>query len=444
MSLLLRTEDWVSGSRKYAWYREFGAWASRSPEQIRAMQQEKLMKLLQHAYRHIPWYRRAFEQAGILPERIRSLEDLPLLPALVRDDIRDHIQDLVLPDFKGKVFKSSSSGTTGIPIAYYHDTDALSAGVAAIHQLMRMCGFRIGARNVHVWGNMASIAHWRRPSSQLKQKLYRKMNIAAPLLNDPANVPGIVEQIRRFAPQVIDGYPSGIEVIAQYLQAEDIRIPSLQLVVTTGENLDHSRQQLMEQVMAPVADLYGSSEINGVAVRPPNMQRYYIFEPHVVVETVPVAGQNMQEILVTDLDNFYMPMIRYKVGDMIDAIHPGEAGNPFPFSYFTEVYGRSSDHVVLPGGVKLFPVNIFGGTLYRKYPQITRHQVVWNGEYLRFIFEANEAPDKAALEADIRASLQEYRVAHRVEYTKRLLPGKNGKYQYFVNDHESAVHSQRT
>jgi phenylacetate-CoA ligase len=438
MPLLFRLEDWISGTRKHACYRALGSWVGKSPAQIRAIQEEKLRKLARHAYQHIPWYRQAFEQAGLTPAHIRSGEDLPALPILSRDDIRDNLQVLMQPNFSGKVVKSSSSGTTGIPIVYYHDMNALSAGVAAIHRLYDMCGFPIGARNVHVWGNMASIQRWRTLSSQFKQLVYRKKNVAAPLLNDPANIPRIVRQIQRFKPRVIDGYSNSLYVIAQYLRQNDLRIPSLRLVVSTGENLDPHQQQLIEQVMAPVADLYGCSEVNGVAIRPPHVDRYYIFEPHVLVETQPVPGQKMREILVTDLDNYFMPLIRYKIGDMIDDIQPARDDAPFPFAFFTKLYGRSTDHVALPGGVKLFPVNIFGGTLYRKYPQITRHQVIWNKRRLRFVFETQQPLEKSALEADIKASLREYQIDYQIEYTSKLPPGKNGKHQYFVREDESA------
>lgn len=432
MPLSLQLEDWIRGSRKNAYFRSFSPWLHASPEQVQAMQLEKLQKLLQHASRHIPWYRDRFDRAGLGPQDIRRKEDLAQLPVLTRDDIREQAAQMVWPGYKGKVLKSSSSGTTGIPITYYQDLNAMSAGSSAGVQMLHMCGFRPGMPNVHVWGNMASITHWNSPASRLKQKVYRRKNIAATLLNDPANVPEVVRQIQRFKPRSIDGYANSLFVIAQYLQAHGMRIPSLQVAFTTAENLEPHQAELIGKTLAPVSDIYGCSEINGIAVRPANDSRYYIFQPHVIVETMPVPGEPMQEILVTDLDNYYMPLIRYKIGDLIDQVHPGETGNPFPFSFFTKVYGRSSDHVVLSNGVKLFPVNIFGGTLYRKYPQVTRHRVTWNQQYLQFEFEANEPFDRNALEADIRTSLAGYPVDFKVRYTNRLLPGKSGKYQYFI------------
>ncbi|MBK6620313.1 MAG: phenylacetate--CoA ligase family protein [Saprospirales bacterium] len=438
MPLSLQIEDWVRGSHKNAFYHSYGPWTGMTPTQVRAKQLEKLQKLLHHAYEHIPWYKNVFREAGISPRDIRSQVDLQQLPALSRDDIRDRVADMTLPNFGGKVLKSSSSGTTGIPITYYQDMKAMSAGSSAGFHLLRMGGYRFGMSNVHVWGNMASIQHWSSLSSQLKQRVYRRKNIAATLLNDPANIPDVVKQIQDFKPDMIDGYANSLYVIAQYLQTHNLRIPSIKVAFTTAENLEPHQQELIGKALGPVSDLYGCSEINGIGVRPPGEKHYYIFEPHVVVETQALPGQDMQEILVTDLDNYYMPMIRYKIGDLIDVVHPGEEGNAFPFSYFNKVFGRSSDHVVLPNGVKLFPVNIFGGTLYRKYPQITRHRVTWNEQYLRFEFEVNQPFPKEALEADIKTSLAEYRVDYRVEYTPHLLPGKSGKYNYFVK--ESAKH----
>jgi len=432
MPLPLQIEDWVRGSRKNNFYNSYHTWLRLFPEEIRSRQLEKLQKLVQHAYRHIPWYRNVFDQAGLKPQDIRSQDDLRNLPPLTREAIRDQAGQMIWPGFKGKVLKGSSSGTTGIPITYYQDMNAMSAGTAAGVYMEQMCGLIPGMRNVHVWGNKESIQQWNTLNSWLKQKVNHRKNIAATLLNDPANIPDVVRQIRQFRPQSIDGYPNSLFAIAQYLHTHKIRIPSLRLAFTTAENLEPHHEELIEQTLAPVSDMYGCSEINGIAIRPATEKRYYIFEPHVIVETVPLPGQPMQEILVTDLDNYYMPLIRYKIGDLIDGVRPGSAGNPFPFAYFTKIYGRSSDRVVLPNGLVLFPVNIFGGTLYRKYPQITRHRVTWNKQFLKFEFEANGSLNREALEADVKRSLTGYPIAFQVHYTHQLLPVKSGKYQYFV------------
>ncbi len=429
--ILLYLEDFFKKSKIENYYSRFSSYCKSDPDEIRVLQKEKLKLLINHSYSNIGWYRGKMQEAGINPYDINSLKDFAYLPVLTRDDIRDYSDQMRLLRYRGKIFKASSSGTTGIPIKYYQDVNALSAGVAAGHILMGLSGWKPGMRNVHIWGNMESIKQWNKLSSQIKQLLYNKKNIASPLINNPEKILPVVREIIKFSPQIIDGYTNSIYELANYLKDNGLKIHNLKMVFTTGENLEKFQKNMIEEIFAPVSDLYGCGEINGIACRPIGEDKYYIFDPHVFVETLTDENSGLKEILITDLDNLYMPFIRYKVGDMIDSIKPGSRENNYPFSYFTSIYGRTADHIVLPDGKKLFPINIFGGTVYRKYPTLTRHKTIWNGEKLIFIFETPSNTNIEALKSEIGLSLKGYSIEYEVQFTDKILPGKSGKHQYF-------------
>lgn len=428
---LFRLEDLLKKTKIENYYSKFSLLCKSDPEEIRILQKEKLRLLIRHSYSNIPWYRRKMNEAGINPEDIIDLKSIINLPVLTRNDIRDFSDQMKWQQYTGKILHSSSSGTTGIPIKYSQDVNAFSAGIAAGHTLMGLSGWKPGMRNVHIWGNMDSIKQWKKLSSQIKQILYKRKNIASPLINNPEQILPVVKKIIKFKPYVIDGYTNSIYELANYLKANRIRLNDVKMVFTTGENLEEFHKKLIEEIIAPVSDIYGCGEINGIACRPAGDARYYIFDPHVLVETLQEKDSLMKEILITDLDNFYMPFIRYKVGDIIDTIKPASKENIIPFSYFTRIYGRTADHIVLPDGKKLFPINIFGGTVYRKYLSVTRHKTIWNGKKLIFLFETKDNPDIQALKSEIDLSLKEYNVEYEVKFTDKILPGKSGKHQYF-------------
>ena len=60
-----------------------------SHEQIKAWQDERLVKTVHHVYQNVPYYRHLMEQKGVTPEDIRSRDDLYKLPFLTKDDLRD-------------------------------------------------------------------------------------------------------------------------------------------------------------------------------------------------------------------------------------------------------------------------------------------------------------------------------------------------------------------
>ena len=61
-----------------------------------------------------------------------------------------------------------------------------------------------------------------------------------------------------------------------------------------------------------------------------------------------------------------MPLIRYKIGDLVDDIYEPETNDKVQFSYFKKVLGRDADIIELPNGKKILPINLVGGTLFEK------------------------------------------------------------------------------
>ena len=98
-----------------------------SHEQIRAWQDERLVKTVRHAYDHIPYYRNLMDKKGVVPEDIQSVDDLKKLPFLTKDDLRDaYPYGLLAVPLSDAVRIQSTSGTTGRRVvAFYtqHDLD---------------------------------------------------------------------------------------------------------------------------------------------------------------------------------------------------------------------------------------------------------------------------------------------------------------------------------
>jgi phenylacetate-CoA ligase len=431
MPFIFKAEDIVKGTRINSYYKEYLAFQGINIEKIKKIQQKKLNLLISHAWNNIPWYKMQMEKTGFRRNDRIEVNELKYLSIVNRNDIQENLVQMLWKNYKGKIFNGSSSGTTGIPIKYYQDINAYSSGVAAIYILMGFSAWNPGMRSVHIWGNMESVKQWNNFSSIIKQRINNRKNIASTSICDSNQIGKVVDFINKYKPEVIDGYTNSIYELAVFLRKGNREIPSVKRVFTTAENLEDYQKELIEKVISPVSDLYGCGEINGVACNPINDNKYYIFDPHVIVETESNEDSEMKEILITDLDNYYMPLIRYRVGDLIDNVYPASASNEFPFSYFTKIYGRTSDHIILPDGKKIFPINIFGGTLYRKYGSIKRHKVIWNGEKLIFVFEIFGEIDMGKLKTDIQNSLSDYNVSFEIQTTNKLQAAENGKFRYF-------------
>jgi phenylacetate-CoA ligase len=428
---IFNAEDLIKGTRINSFYKEYSAYTGMDHNRIEQIREFKLDKLIRHLWNHVPYYHYILNGAGYNPGMPFTLRDLKSLPILTRNHIQEDRSKLLWKEYSGKKFKGSSSGTTGIPINYFQDLNGMSSGVAAAHILMGFSGWRPGMRSVHIWGNIESVKQWNKLSSRIKQKINSRKNISSSLFNNPHELADVVTDIQHYKPEVVDGYTNSIYELALFLKRNNMRLPSVKIVFTTAENLEEHYIETIQEAIAPVSDLYGCGEINGVACRPVNDDKYYIFDPHVVVETAENEEGDMKEILVTDLNNYLMPLVRYRIGDLIDNVYPAVGGAKLPFSYFKKVYGRTADHIKLPDGKKIFPVNIFGGTLYRKYSAVKRHKTTWNGDKLVFWFEINGEINLDALKNDIESSMKDYDLSYEIHTTDKLPPSKNGKFRYF-------------
>ncbi|MDO4749638.1 MAG: phenylacetate--CoA ligase [Eubacteriales bacterium] len=98
-----------------------------SREQIRAWQDERLVKQVRHVWDNVPYYRRKMEAKGLTPDDIRSVDDLHKLPFTTKDDLRKgYPYGLLAKPLADCVRIQSTSGTTGKRVvAFYtqHDID---------------------------------------------------------------------------------------------------------------------------------------------------------------------------------------------------------------------------------------------------------------------------------------------------------------------------------
>ena len=435
--IFLSAFDLLKGTKIYKYYNFYNSTLHWNREQIEGYQLKKVKDLIMHSYNNVPFYTDRFKSIGLNPEDIKSLEDIKQIPLLTREDLQEFTKKLVDPKAEiKKLIKGGSSGTTGTPIQFIHDLNAESAGIAAGYTCWNMSGWEFGRRGVHIWGNLDSIQKWNRPISKLKRYAYNQKYIASPLLNKIDQLPRLIEEIRKFRPQYIDGYANSIYLLANYIKNNGVDFTKCKLVLTTAENLLHSQKLVIEEVLGAVVDSYGCSEINGIATRPAGSDRYYIFEPRVIVETANNDNHHFKEIVVTDLDNMTMPFIRYKIGDLIDDVYPGSDQNEHKFNYFKSIDGRSADIVNLGNGKCLLPVNIFGGTFIRQFKEITRHKTIWNNKTLTFVFEVKMEIDQVAVYNKIKSSMKEYEVDFEIQYVNQIKHDGRGKYNYveIIND----------
>jgi phenylacetate-CoA ligase len=326
-------------------------------EENRRLQWKALVQILQHAYESCPFYRRRFDEAGVRPSENLSPAELQKIPPLTREDIRTHQSDLWSRRYRlEELAQAATGGTTDTPIPLLRNREMWREKVPIQLRFDSWAGLLPGDKVFHLWG--ARIDYAENPGWRWRFFVrYVRRQVWAPtsLLNEQV-LESYRQELNRFRPRVIYAYPTPLAIFCEYLR--DCKRPYRRPVsaICTAEPLLAHQRQLIEDVLGcPVFEHYGTREFGLIAAECEIHQGMHLNPAAAYVEFVPVAGaeaEGLHEILVTDLLNYGMPLIRYRIND---CARLGQPRCPCRREYplIREIVGRTTDVFQLSNGDKV-------------------------------------------------------------------------------------------
>lgn len=349
---IIRPREFVS--LKYLRELERNQWLNQ--DQLRQIEWQKLKKLLDHAYANVPFYRERFQRVGITPADIRTREDFCRIPLLSKDDIRARGDDLIAWNYsKERMQRDTTSGSTGTPIAVYHDHHHIPIENAGFTRQRRWFGVEPGDKAAWIWGRRDDIPTetW---STRLITALKRERWLNAFRVSDE-EMQSFAEMLIKWQPDYLVGYATSVYLFARYVSNYRITGIRLKAVETTAGTLwPHERQLIQETFGCKVFDRYGSHETGHVAAQCEH-GRMHIFSDMCYAEVLrdgkPVSEGEVGEIVTTPLYSYGMPLIRYRIGDVgILDTQTCPCGRGFPV--LREIVGRTNSIITLPSGKYLY------------------------------------------------------------------------------------------
>jgi phenylacetate-CoA ligase len=366
------------------------------------------------------------------------VKDLAALPLLRREDIREHLVEMIseTAEISG-CYKGSSSGSTGEPVTYYRDRRGSSASQAARYFGWSLSGWRFGTPFLTIWGNVTTVKNnWSRPSSQLKSKLFCETKFPAFSLIQRGKFDELYQICCRGQFAYIQGYTNAIHAFALHLIDYELSLPGIQGVLTTAENLQDHQRATIQHAMGPVFDFYGCGEINAVAFQC-RQGSYHIMDPHVVLEFGDITDDHgNRELYLTDLDNYSMPLIRYVNGDIGRPCQDQTCSCGLPLGILGAISGRSSDVIHTPDGGILSVPSFFGSRLLKEISNIVRYRVdllapneiLINLQVKHSLEVREEQIINQALKSYIPKSMK-----WSIQIVNEIKPDANGKYKLIVD-----------
>lgn len=388
------------------------------PAEIARIRNERFRKLVNQAYRKSPFYRTHYDQAGVNLRQVQTIEDINRLPIITKTDLRDNVNDIFIGSRFNRV-KAYTSGTSGAPLRVHRDYQSMVLEWAYQWRQRIAFGHRPGMKTLVLRGDL------RRDQLERYDPFDRSLYLSSYHLSEE-RAAWYYDKIKDFAPQALYAYPSSAESLANLFHSLDktVVIPR---IFTSSETLyDHQRSKIEQTFSGQVVDWYGNAERNIALAQSPDgwydeLPLYSINEYH------------DRYVVGTSLINFCLPLIRYRVDDVI-RLDAANCAKPVGYRRVESIQGRSDDVLLLPDGSR---VSMIWGA-FDRVPYLNRAQIIQE-ELASFHLNLVVCPEfEARHETFLRQKLSEF-VGPQAHYTlsyateDQIIKAPSGKYKLIVN-----------
>ena len=309
LSLLL--SDKVSKRKIFSKFKEIGDFYSKSFDERKNIITAKLSFTLKNAYENIPFFYNLAEDHKInnifLNFKIENLKEIPFMD---KDTLRINRKFLLRPDFTNKIQNCYTNGSTGGRVAVAYDQESIDWSSAVMLFCRNLYGHKLINKEVHLATDTRSRGN----------KVERLGQFSKELVNNRSNIFikdfkkestfDYLKELRGHRTNLLHGMPSQINGLVSE-SMDKFKIPFIE---TSGEFLrKEQRVKIEEFFSARVIDRYGLAESGIVAYQMPKQENLSVIDFHTFVEV-----DDSGEIVITNLNNHIMPLIRYRTGDFCE------------------------------------------------------------------------------------------------------------------------------
>lgn len=322
-TLFIPLYDLKEGRKRLRYVPKIEDFNSLSRDEMENSQLEHVRETLKHACKNIPFYKKKYTEAGVSWEDVKSLQDMPKIPPLTRQDLRDHGPELLAEGVdKKSLVQSATGGTISSPIELYLSQECVDRRFAATVVFNRWFGYELGDKAVFFWGATQDFPK-REGAAAFKARIRNFLTSRVTWMPtsylDDEIMAGYYERLCDFKPKVIQAYPTPLYIFAKYLADNNLSYRPETITVAAETLYDYQRKQIESTFGCKVFDWYGSRELGHMASECKMHKGLHINAYHLYIESISDSRQVFESegsLVVTDLRNSAMPLIRYEIGDV--------------------------------------------------------------------------------------------------------------------------------
>jgi phenylacetate-CoA ligase len=340
-------ESGLRRRKTLAYLREYEQSQWRMLEETEALQWQKLRGLIRHCWEQVPYYRELWPTLGIsAPDDIASPADYARLPVLSKPEIRANFDRLIAPGYRDGLLFKTTGGSTGEPLRFGYTRESYERRLSIMWRGYGWAGARPGQRTLYLWGT--PVGAQKRKDRMYHAAFNRYMLNAFEMTEE--RMAEYADAVDRFRPETIVSYVAPIVKLAEWLIANGRRIHRPQRILGAAESLHESQRKIIEQAFGcPAYNTYGCREFMLIAAECEHRGGLHVNADHLKVELGGSADAGPGDVIVTDLHNYGMPLLRYANGDLATAAAGSCAcGRGLPL--LASVDGRKLDALRTPDG----------------------------------------------------------------------------------------------
>jgi phenylacetate-CoA ligase len=398
MKLFSRLVYRIFKRKSNRYYKEQDRLFFASKSSIEKYQLKKLQKILPYVYNNNSFYRNLWDQNNV-NVNIKSLKDLESFPLVTKEILRKGYKDKLLisiPYINKKNHVDKTTGSSGEPFLVTKDAECYDRHYANFRYAMKSYGLNFGDRHARLWRGKLKSGFL----DKIKSKIIGKINIC---IYDPEHpnesalngdrIIEIIKTIEKNKPLFLDGFVSALSIISNYMVENSIKLSYTPKFIVTGAEplFDRDRDMIERAFNCKVVNRYGGTEFGllGQECSSQSNSNHYLhvqsYKTYVeIIKTSKSLSEG--EIVVTDLFNKAMPLIRYKSGDYgdINTDYQCACGSNTPV--FTSISGRENDILKLKDGAYIS--SHLWHNIMKNYTWIKKYQITEkNTNNFKILFE---------------------------------------------------------
>lgn len=364
-NILISIFNFVAYKKRYGgkyrdFRKKFSLTENLSREELQQYQSERFIRFIKYARERSDYYKKLY---SVFNDEL-TLKDIKKLPIIKKENLRTNIDDIRTIEVE-KAIVSKTGGTTGKSLEVYYTKNDMQERFAILDHFRSKFGYKLGKRTAWFSGKDILTPKDINKNRYWKTDILYRVRYYSTFHIQMKTVLYYLNNLVKFDPEYLVGFPSSMKDIAKYAIANDIEYTgkSLKAIFPTAESLDTNSRKILETFFkAPVLNQYASSE-GAPFITECSTGNLHLELQSGVFEVLDNNNRDAAKgrLIITSFTTHGTPLIRYDIGDDIE-LQEGtcNCGNNSPL--VKQIIGRSADYIFSNETGKIYLGNISNAT----------------------------------------------------------------------------------